>query len=120
MSLNQLAREHVSTVFMNTDHFAESCPRYINGDEGDILLITGIPGDDMVATDDIRGRGYTHSRTFDIAESTVLNVKDAVKIGELRYEVVHVSDPVLGMKTAKLARTQQEVRGGKVFRNGDI
>lgn len=105
---------------MNTEHFAESCKRLVGGDEGNISLITGIPGDDMVATDDVRGRGYTHSRTFDIAEATVIKEADAIKIGTLRYEVVRVTDPVLGMKTAHLARTQQEVRGGKVFRTGDI
>jgi hypothetical protein len=113
-------REHVSTVFMNHGHFAEEQRRLIAGDDGDIRSIVGIPGDDMVATDDVRGRGYTHMRTFDLAEETVLNEKDAIKIGSLRYEVVHVSDPVLGMKTAKLARTQQEVKGGRVFRTGDI
>jgi hypothetical protein len=113
-------REHVSTVFMNTEHFAETHQRLIGGDEGNIRSIVGIPGDDMVATDDVRGRGYTHSRTFDIAEGTALSEKDAIKIGSIRYEVVKVGDPVLGMKTAHLGRTMQEVKGGKVFRNGDI
>ena len=120
MSLNQLMREHVSTVFMNTDHFAETCQRFVGGDEGNIRTIVGIPGDDMAATDDVRGRGYTHSRTFDIAETSTLTEQDAIRIGSLRYEVVHVSDPSQGMKTAKLARTQQEVKGGRIFRTGDL
>lgn len=113
-------REHVSTVFMNTDHFAETHKRFVGGDEGDIRSITGIPGDDMAATEDVRGRGYTHTRTFDIAEGTALFEKDAIKIGSLRYEVDVITDPVLGMRTAKLVRTQQEVKGGRVFRNGDL
>lgn len=120
MSLNLLMREHVLTVFLNTDHFAETHKRLVGGDEGDIRSIVGIPGDDMAATEDARGRGYTHVRTFDIAEGTALFEGDAIKIGSLRYEVGPISDPVLGMRTAKLMRTQQEVKGGKVFRNGDI
>lgn len=31
MSLNQLIREHVSTVFMNTDHFAELITLHLDG-----------------------------------------------------------------------------------------
>lgn len=120
MSLSQLMNEHVSTVFMNTDHFAETCQRFVGGDEGNIRTIVGVPGDDMAATDDVRGRGYTHSRTFDIAETSTLTEQDAIRIGSLRYEVVHVSDPSQGMKTAKLARTQQEVKGGRIFRTGDL
>ena len=120
MSLSQLMNEHVSTVFMITDHFAETCQRFVGGDEGNIRTIVGVPGDDMAATDDVRGRGYTHSRTFDIAETSTLTEQDAIRIGSLRYEVVHVSDPSQGMKTAKLARTQQEVKGGRIFRTGDL
>ena len=120
MSLSQLMNEHVSTVFMNTDHFAETCQRFVGGDEGNIRTIVGVPGDDMAATDDVRGRGYTHSRTFDIAETSTLTEQDAIRIGSLRDEVVHVSDPSQGMKTAKLARTQQEVKGGRIFRTGDL
>lgn len=120
MSLNQLISEHVSAVFLNTDHFAETCKRLVGGDDGHIVSIIGIPGDDMAATDDVRGRGYTHSRTFDIAETSTLTEQDAIRIGSLRYEVVHVSDPSQGMKTAKLARTQQEVKGGRIFRTGDL
>jgi hypothetical protein len=120
MSLNRLIEEHVSTVFLNTEHFAETCQRFVAGDDGNIKSIIGIPGDDMPAIDDVRGRGYTHSRSFEISEATVLNEKDSVRIGDVRYEVVHVSDPIHGMKTAKLGRTQQEVKGGRVFRTGDL
>ena len=120
MSLHDLIISDVADVFMQTDDFAETHQRLIGGDEGNIRSIVGIPGDDMAATEDLRGRGYTHSRTFDIAEGTALFEKDAIKIGSLRYEVDAITDPVLGMRTAKLVRFQQEVKGGRVFRNGDI
>ena len=113
-------REHVSTVFMNTDHFAESCKRYILGDPGNIKVITGIPGDDRSATEDMVGRGYTHVRTFDFAETATLEEKDSVIVGELRYEVVHITDPDLGMRTATLGRYQPETKGGKYIRKGSF
>lgn len=120
MSLKTLIISDVSDVFLQVDDFAETCQRFVGGDAGDIRTIIGIPGDDMTATDDVRGRGYTHSRTFDFAETSTLTEADAIRIGSVRYEVVHVSDPMQGMKTAKLARTQQEVKGGRVFRTGDL
>jgi hypothetical protein len=120
MSLKTLIISDVANVFLQVDDFAETCQRFVGGDAGNIKTIIGIPGDDMPAIDDVRGRGYTHSRTFDIAETSTLTEADAVQIGAFRYEVVHVSDPMQGMKTAKLARTQQEVKGGRVFRTGDI
>lgn len=120
MSLNDLIISDVDDVFLQIDDFAETCQRFVGGDEGNIRSIVGIPGDDMTATDDVRGRGYTHSRTFDFAETSTLTQSDAIRIGSLRYEVVHVSDPMQGMRVAKLARTQQEVKGGRVFRTGDL
>jgi len=120
MSLKTQIISDVADVFLQVDHFAETCQRFVGGDAGDIRTIIGIPGDDMTATDDVRGRGYTHSRTFDFAETSTLTEADAIRIGSVRYEVVHVSDPMQGMKTAKLARTQQEVKGGRVFRTGDL
>lgn len=120
MSLHDLIISDVADVFMQTTDFAETHKRLIGGDEGNVRSITGIPGDDMAATEDVRGRGYTHVRTFDIAEGTALLEGDAIRIGTLRYEVGPISDPVLGMRTAKLMRTQQEVKGGRVFRNGDL
>lgn len=120
MSLSQLMREHVSTVFMNTDHFADTVYRLVGGDDGNIKPIVGIAGDDMPAVDDGRGRGYTHTRSFDFAEAIQLQEKDAIRIGTLRYEVEHVSDPVHGMKTAKLVRYKAEAKGAKVLRNGDL
>lgn len=113
-------REHVATVFMNTDHFADSVLRLIGGDVSNIKSIIGIAGDDTAAADDQRGRGYSHYRMFDFAETTVLEERDAVKIGELQYGVESITDPVLGMRTAKLVRYQPETKGGKHLRSGDF
>lgn len=120
MSLNELIASDVDDVFLQVDDFAAVLKRFVGGDEGNLVVITGIPGDDMSATDDQRGRGYTHSRTLDFADGTTLAENDAIKIGSLRYEVEAISDPVHGMRTARLVRYQPEVKGGRVFRNGDL
>lgn len=120
MTLKATIKAHVSSVFMNTDHFAESCPRYIAGDPGNIKLITGVPGDDRPATSDMVGHGYTHMRTFEFAETSVLEEKDSVIVGGIRYEVVHITDPDLGARTATLGRYQPETKGGKYIRKGSF
>jgi len=120
VTLKSTIEAHVSTVFLNTDHFAYSCPRYIAGDPGNIRLIIGVPGDDRPSTSDMFGRGYTHMRTFDFAATATLEEKDSVVVGELRYEVAHITDPDLGMRTATLGRYQPEVKGGKYIRKGSF
>lgn len=120
VSLKLLAVEHVASVFLNTDHFAETCHRLVSGDEGDVRTITGIPGDDMAMEDDARGRGYTHRRSFDFAESSTLLPTDAIKISGTRYEIDSITDAVLGMRTANLVRYQPEQKGGKPIRQGGV
>lgn len=113
-------REHVSTVFMNTDHFAETCQRLVSGDEGDIKTIVGIPGDDMAVEDDARGRGHTHRRAFEFSEASTLLPTDAIKISGTRYEIDSITDPLHGMRTANLVRYQPEQKGGRPIRQGGV
>jgi hypothetical protein len=119
MTLREQIIADVSTVFLNTDEFAETCRRLVDGEESLSRPIVGIPSNDQFAAEDLRGRGYTHMRFFTIAEDTVLNEKDAIRIGSLRYEVESIADPVSGMKTARLIRYQQEVKSGRLFRTGE-
>ncbi len=107
-------------MFLNTDHFAVTASRLIGGDSANVRSIVGVAGDDMAASNEQRGKGYTHARTFDYSEDSRLEESDAIKIGTLRYEIDSITDAVGGMKTANLVRYQPEVKGGKIFRNGDI
>jgi hypothetical protein len=119
MTLREQIIADVSSVFLNTDEFAATCRRLVDGEEGDSRPIVGIASGDQFATEDLRGRGYTHMRFFTIAEATVLSEKDAIRIGSLRYEVESIADPVMGSKMARLMRYQQETKSGRVFRNGE-
>ena len=120
MSLNQLIDEHVTTVFLNTDHFAETMRRYICGDSDNVTNFVGIVTVDGTNINDARGRGFDHAATLVLSSDIQMNVGDAILHGEDRYEVKTVGAAEHGMRTCQLNRYQPEVRGGKVFRNGDL
>lgn len=120
MSLADQILADVDDVFLQTDDFAQTVLRYIGGDSGNVRQITAMVTLDPVAIDDGRGRGYLHSATMLLNADTPITEGDSVKVGELRYEVKKPGDPQYGMRTVMITRYQADVKGGKVFRNGDI
>lgn len=120
MTLSSLLVSDVSGVFLQVNDFAGVHQRLVGGDEANVESITGILGDDMAIEDDSRGRGYTHKRTFDFAESSTLLPTDAIKISGTRYEIDSITDPAHGMRTANLVRYQPEQKGGKPIRQGGV
>ena len=120
MPLNQLIEEHVSSVFLNTEHFADTIIRYIGGDAGNTSSFTGIITMDGTQIDDGRGRGFDHMASLVIGSATRMEVGDALKHGDERYEVKTVGEIEHGMRTCLLVRYQPQMKGGKVFRNGDL
>lgn len=120
MSLANLIAADVANVLFDENDFASSILRYIGGDEGNATTITAISFDGGVQTNDSRGRGYDHIATLVLISTVAINVGDAIKYGTERYEVKAVGDPELGIRTVLLTRYQPEVKGGKVFRNGDL
>lgn len=120
MTLASQILSDVSEVFLDLDDFAETVLRYVGGDAGSVRQMTAVVTLDPVTVDDGRGRGYTHRASMVLASSVVITVGDAVKVGQNRYEVERVGDAQHGMRTVFLTRYQPEVKGGRVFRNGDI
>lgn len=120
MNLSDLMATDVDDVFMVTDDFAETMIRYIGGDSGNTSSIVGIFTPESTQPNDGRGRGYDHMATLALSSAVTLKVGDALKHGNDRYEVKTVGDEVHGMRTCELVRYEADVRGGKVFRNGDI
>lgn len=120
MTLASQILSDVSEVFLDLEDFAETVQRYVGGDLGNVQQMTAVVTLDPVTVDDGRGRAYLHRANMVVASSVVINAGDAVKVGENRYEVERVGDSKHGMKTAFLTRYQQEVKGGRVFRNGDL
>jgi len=120
MTLASQILTDVDEVFLDLDDFAQAVLRYVGGDASNTKTFTAVVTLDPAAVDDGRGRGYAHRATMVMNSDIPICEGDAIKVGELRYEVVTKGDPQYGMRTVVLNRYQPEVRGGKVFRNGDL
>ena len=120
MSLANQILSDVDDVFLNLDDFAETIIRYIGGDVGNISSFTGIVTVEQTQVNDGRGRGFDHMASLVLSSDVTIAVGDAIKHGDERYEVKTVGDPEHGMRTCHLVRYQPEVKGGKIFRNGDL
>lgn len=120
MSLSDLIVSDVADVFLDTDDFASTIIRYIGGDVGNTSTFTGIVTMDGTNINDGRGRGYDHMASLVLSSSVTIEVGDAIKHGDERYEVKTVGEIEHGMRTVTLLRYQPDTKGGKVFRTGDI
>lgn len=118
MSLNQLISEHVATVFLNTDHFAEVVTRYAKGDRDIRSSVTGIvtyqPADVLTT----RGKGYRRIATLAVSSDVVIDPADAFLLGSDRYEVTAIDAPQNGMRTVHLQQYESEAKG--LRRAGEI
>ena len=120
MSLSQYLEEQVATVFMREDHFAKVITRYIGGDANNSTPITGIVGVQSVSIESGRGRGFLQDAELHLSSDTTLNEGDGIKYESERYEVKTIGATENGMRVASMVKYKPEVRGGKVFRNGDL
>jgi hypothetical protein len=120
MPLSQLIEEHVTSVFMNTEHFASTVLRYIDGDSSNIAQIVAVVNVTNSTFEDQRGRGYAHRAEMFLASSITLNPSDAIKYGDNRYEIEAIGDEEHGMRVVKLIRYQPETRGAKPIRTGGL
>lgn len=120
MSLADQILTDVDDVFLDLDDFAQTVLRYIGGDVGNTKTFTAVVTLDPAAVDDDRGRGYVHRATMVMNADIAIVEGDAIKVGELRYEVVTKGDPQYGMRTVSLIRYKAETKGAKPLRNGDL
>lgn len=120
MTLAAQMVEDVSTVFMNTDDFASTVIRYANGDAENAQSITAIITLLPVQENEDRGRGFLLRATMDLSEDVILTISDSIKYDGNRYEIVSIGDAEHGMRTCQIIRYVAEVKGGKLYRNGDL
>lgn len=117
MSLSQLIDEHVSTVFLNTDHFAETFLRYRAN--ASTISVTGILTVQQPQVNDDRGRGFSHSASLWFKSTTDIEPHDRLK-GDVNWQVSTVTEAEHGARTATLVRYEPEVRGKSNLRTGDL
>lgn len=98
MNLRNLISSDASSVFLNTDDFAESVTRYIDGQPGvqEAVVAVVIHGD--VDVELAQGRGRTASVTLQMAESQSVSETDAFMVDGKRFEVIKVGQPNEGMR----------------------
>jgi len=116
VSLQTLISEHVSSVFLNTDHFAESIKRYIGDSKTSVQTLTGIVNFEKPQQNYDRGT-ETHIRGEVIfSEDVTVTTSDTLLIGGFEYAVENVNPASDGMFTAFIVRRVPQVKGGRPLR----
>ena len=120
MSLHDLIASDVADVFLVADDFATQIRRYIDGNQDQQVLVTGIVT--WYPTMDEDGRGRATKRRGEIIFSSTLNLpmKDAFVIGSDLVQVEAIGPKQDGAQLVTITQTIPETRGAKTVRTGDI
>lgn len=114
MSLKTDIAAHATSVFLNTDHFAETAVRYIGGDEGDAENVTGLWKESDPEINAERGYDYHYKGEFHFAGTQTMTIYDALLVRSVRFEVERVSEVSSdGLKVAYCVRRTGNTRGAK-------
>ena len=120
MSLHDLIASDVADVFLVADDFATQIRRYVNGDQDQQVIVTGVVT--WYPTVDEDGRGRATKRRGEIMFSSTLNltIKDAFVIGPDLVQVEAIGPKQDGAQIVTITQTLPETRGAKTVRTGDI
>jgi hypothetical protein len=114
--LNTLISEHMSSVFLNTDHFAETMTRYAGGVEAQSSTITGMVTWEKVAQDDTRGRATMVRGEVIVSADTEISISDALVINDAVYSIDGVSPAQDGAMLVSVLRRLPETKGARPLR----
>ncbi len=116
MSLRTLISEHVSSVFLNAEHFAQSIRRYIGDSKTSVQNLTGIVDFQKPQQNYDRGT-ETHVRGEVIfAEGVEVTTSDTLLIDGFEYAVENVNPATDGMFTAFIVRRVPQLKGARPLR----
>ena len=120
MSLHDLIASDVADVFLVADDFATQIRRYVNGDQDQQVIVTGVVT--WYPTVDEDGRGRATKRRGEIMFSSTLNltIKDAFVIGPDLVQIEAIGPKQDGAQIVTITQTLPETRGAKTVRTGDI
>lgn len=120
MSLHDLITSDVADVFLVADDFATQIRRYVNGDQDQQVIVTGVVT--WYPTVDEDGRGRATKRRGEIMFSSTLNltIKDAFVVGSDLVQVEAIGPKQDGAQIVTITQTIPETRGAKTVRTGDI
>ena len=120
MSLRDLIASDVTDVFLDLDDFAVQVRRYVNGNESEQQILTGIVTWFPTEPAEERGRGTRRRGEIILSSSATVTVHDAFRIGADLAQVEAVSQKQDGAVVVSITQTIPEMRGGKTLRTGDL
>lgn len=120
MTFAQMIADDVASVFLHLDDFAVQIRRYVNGNETEQQILTGVVTWYPTEQTSDRGRGTRRRGEILLSSSATVTVQDAFRIGADLAQVESVSQKQDGALVVTITQTLPEMRGGKVVRTGDL
>lgn len=120
MTLKTTIAGHVSTVFLDTTHFAETVKRYVGGVKGTVENVTALIAWDATQTAYSRDRATSRASSLMVASAQVVSVDDSFKVGADLIQVETVGPIQDGAKIVTLKQYIPQTKGGAPLRTGDL
>lgn len=109
-TLSEQIAAHATTVFLDTDHFAEQVThRPLGDDAGDVAVVANVVWKDPADNPD-GGTGQKLEGTLDVAGSLTLDERDQWVIGGVLYQTRLVGEPQGGLRRVMIQRTKIQRR----------
>ena len=118
MTLASQIASDVDAVFLSVDDFAVQMRRYVGGDPGQQITLTGIITWQATEYSEDMGRGTRRRGEILVADSVDVSVTDSILIGADLAQVEAVGQVQDGAKTIYVVQTLPQSRGGKTVRTG--
>lgn len=115
MTLAEQIVSDVTSVFLNTDDFAESVT--LLRSDGSVETVTAIVHYMETQTDGKKGLSHQTPAKVEFAESVTVDTTDCVFLNDVKYPIVHVEPAVAGFKRSHTQHSKSEYRtvGGEVM-----
>lgn len=116
MTLKSLIESHATSVFLNTDHFAESVTHRPLGVTANDATVTAIVEWDEPSVETSHGREVRQSGKLSVADSVSCSVKDHWVVDSVTYQATSVRPAQGGLQIVTIQahdiEARREMRGG--------
>ena len=120
MTLKTTIAGHVSSVFLNSNHFAETVLRYVGGIKGRMEQVTALLDWDSTNTAYERDRATRRVSSLMVISTQAVTVKDVFKVNGDIISVASVGPVQDGAIIVQLNQYVPQVKGGTPLRTGDL
>lgn len=110
MSLKQLISDHVTSVFLNDEHFAVTATHYPLGDTDSGASVVGVPEWEDPAESRQGGKDTKQRGKFHVSSSVSVTRRDQWLIESVLYQTAAISPVQGGMIAVEIVRTDPEFR----------